>query len=152
MKLSEWAHISEIVGAVAIIASLIFVGSEIRQNTNALRTATTQSIAEQINTINLEYATDENLPRLFALMFEGKSQDAFSPTDQVRLEMAILVGLRRIENIYLQVEEGVLHKDALSRVGYTFYQNNFTREYWKGARADFDAKFRPFMDKKLEES
>jgi hypothetical protein len=34
-KLSEWANIAEIIGAVAIIISLIYVSIQVRDNTNA---------------------------------------------------------------------------------------------------------------------
>ena len=37
----------ELVGFVSVIASLIFVGMEIRQNTTAVRGATNQAISDQ---------------------------------------------------------------------------------------------------------
>jgi small basic protein len=37
MTLEELAYISQIVGVVAVFASLIFFGLQIRQNTRALR-------------------------------------------------------------------------------------------------------------------
>ena len=39
----------EIAGLVSIIASLVFVGAEIRQNTNAIRGATQQEISLQLS-------------------------------------------------------------------------------------------------------
>jgi len=37
MKLSEWANVAEIFGGAAIIASLIFVGLEVRENTQVVK-------------------------------------------------------------------------------------------------------------------
>lgn len=150
MKLSDWAEVAEIIGAVAIVASLVFVGSEIRNNTGAVRTATIQSIAEQSNAMDLEFATDENLPRLISLMFdEDISREALTGEDRMRLDMAIRVALRRVENIYLHVESGVLDRNAFRRIGFAFYQTKFAGEYWSTARDGFDPKFVLFMDEKI---
>lgn len=49
-KLQEYALIAEIVSAIAIVGSLIFVGLEIRQNTNAVfATSYDQLLADQMD-------------------------------------------------------------------------------------------------------
>jgi len=35
MTLSDWANIGQVIGALAIVASLIFVGFQVRQNTKS---------------------------------------------------------------------------------------------------------------------
>ena len=37
MSIQEWGAISEMVGAIAIVVSLIYVGVQLRQNTQATR-------------------------------------------------------------------------------------------------------------------
>ncbi|MEE8594019.1 MAG: hypothetical protein V3T03_07830, partial [Candidatus Bipolaricaulota bacterium] len=37
MALEQYAYLSEIIAAIAVIASLIYIGSELRQNTQALQ-------------------------------------------------------------------------------------------------------------------
>ena len=56
MKLERWALIAEIVGGVAIVLSLIFVGLQVRQsaeqtalNTDAIRADAIQSLVGQIS-------------------------------------------------------------------------------------------------------
>jgi hypothetical protein len=46
IKLAEWASIAEIIGSVAIVISLIFVGFQISDGNRATRAATTQAILE----------------------------------------------------------------------------------------------------------
>jgi hypothetical protein len=65
--------------------------------------------------------------------------------------MAIRATLRRVENIYLHVQAGVLEPEALDRVGYGFYTTNFMREYWNRARTGYDKEFAKFFDAKLAE-
>jgi hypothetical protein len=46
MSIQDWAAISEIVGAIAIIVSLIYVGVQLRQNTRATRVITSQAFVQ----------------------------------------------------------------------------------------------------------
>jgi hypothetical protein len=42
MKLSDWAHVAEIVGAVAVIVTLAYLAVQIEQNTIAVEASTRQ--------------------------------------------------------------------------------------------------------------
>ena len=46
MSIQEWGAISEMVGAIAIIVSLIYVGVQLRQNTRATRVITSQAFVQ----------------------------------------------------------------------------------------------------------
>jgi len=45
MSLEQYSDLSQIIGAVAVVASLIFVGVQLRQNTKAVRAPTSQAHA-----------------------------------------------------------------------------------------------------------
>ena len=54
----------ELIGLLGVVSSLVFVGIEIRQNTSAIKGATRQTIAEQINDLTLtSIASDERLAK-----------------------------------------------------------------------------------------
>ena len=46
MNLNDLANIGQIVGALAVVVSLIYVALQIRQNTNAIRSAAAQTVHE----------------------------------------------------------------------------------------------------------
>ena len=46
MNLNDLANLGQIIGAIAVVISLIYVALSIRQNTNAVRAATAQSLHE----------------------------------------------------------------------------------------------------------
>ena len=46
LTLSQWSDLAQVVSAIAVVASLVYVGFEIHRNTEASRAATRQSIAE----------------------------------------------------------------------------------------------------------
>ena len=145
-------EIIEILGLVAIIGSLIFVGIEIRQNSLAVRGATHQSISEQVTKLYMHVATNERLSKLVSQMLPNDTSDdnlrnKLNAADQLSLDFTILTGLRRIENIYLQQLDGILSNEAFERIGLEFYQTPFSRETWEKYKTGFDKNFIDFFEK-----
>ena len=141
--------IVEIIGFLSLVGSLAFVGVEIRQNTSAVRGATNQAISDQVGELMLTIATDDNLARLVKRLYDGETQAQFDPEDDMRLYMTIMTGLRRVENIFLQIEDGILDDRAFDRIGLSFYRSNYGREIWQANKQFFDREFVPFFEKLL---
>jgi hypothetical protein len=144
--------IIEILGLVALIGSLIFVGIEIRQNSLAVRGATHQSISEQVTKLYMSVATNERLSKLVSQMLPEDTSDdnlrnELNAADQLSLDFTVLTGLRRIENIYLQESDGILSDKAFERIGLEFYQTPFSRETWEKYKTGFDKAFINFFEK-----
>ena len=142
--------IVEIIGFLSLVGSLAFVGVEIRQNTSAVRGATNQAISDQVGELMLTIATDDNLARLVKRLYDGETQDQFDPVDDMRLYMTIMTGLRRVENIFLQIEDGILDDRAFDRIGLSFYRSNYGREIWEANKQFFDREFVPFFEELLK--
>ena len=142
--------IVEIIGFLSVVGSLAFVGVEIRQNTSAVRGATNQAISDQVGELMLTIATDDNLARLVKRLYDGETQDQFDPVDDMRLYMTIMTGLRRVENIFLQIEDGILDDRAFDRIGLSFYRSNYGQEIWQANKQFFDREFVPFFEKLLK--
>ena len=64
MKLSELAQIAEIIAAIGLIVSLVFVGIGVRENTATARAASSQSIFESCRQFLLDIALSEDLSRI----------------------------------------------------------------------------------------
>ena len=142
---------TEFLGILALVASLGFVGTEIRQNTVAVRSATTQAVADQTMNLTLAMATDDHLPGLVARLGDGVTRADLSPDDHMRLRLAMIAGLRRQENLYLQVQAGVLDRVSLGNTSFAFYQNAFGRELWASVRSTFHQEFARYWDEVLQE-
>ena len=92
----------EFFGLISVIGSLVFVGVEISQNTQAVRGATHQTVAEQINELTLTIASDERLAKIVSSMYNSNMTRAdMSPEDLLSLDFLLLTGFRRVKNIYL---------------------------------------------------
>ena len=98
-------NIIEIIGFISVVGSLAFVGVEIRQNTSAVRGATNQAISDQASELYLAIATDRNLAGLVKRLYDGETREQFDPVDDMQLFLTGMTGLRRVENIFLQLED-----------------------------------------------
>ena len=81
-------RIAELIGLVGVIASLIFVGVEIRQNSIATRAATDAAVADGFRELNLVLASSPDLARALAA-YSGDPAEA-PAEDQV-----LMLGLYR---------------------------------------------------------
>ena len=123
---------------------------EIRQNTTAVRGATNQAISDQATELYLAIATDRNLASLTVKLYDGVSRKDFDPIDDMQLFLTVMTGLRRVENIFLQLEDNILDERAFDRIGLSFYRSRYGRQVWEENKKFFDRKFVPFFEKLLD--
>ena len=146
-KNARLKSVAEIFGLVAVVASLVFVGIEIQQNTTAVRSATVQAVADQAMQLTLTLTTDEHMPRLIhEMMHNGVTENELTPEDTMRLRMAMNAGFRRHENIYQQVQAGILNRDTLTTVNLRFYGSPFARGHWALVRTEYTPEFAAYWD------
>ena len=138
----------QVISAVAVVASLVFIGLEIRQNTAARRSQTRQAIADGSKDQMLRLVEDAQLARAWqGYLFPERlaPPPALTALDTVRVEQAILAVLRHQENVYLQYREGVSDEgilDTYSFVGGVWDAPQFA-VFWETSpmRAIFDSSF-----------
>lgn len=65
LKLSEWANVAEIIAAMVIVISLIYVGLEVNQNTQALRTEVHQNVLSILSDQQNVLVTDADFHKIF---------------------------------------------------------------------------------------
>ena len=71
MSLTDLASLGTFVSAVAVVVSLVFVGFQLRQNTRAVRAATSQSHAMNYTEIAYHIAESADLARIWRLGLGG---------------------------------------------------------------------------------
>lgn len=65
LKLAEYAHIAEIVGAFAVVISLIYVGAQVNNSASTVRAASANDVNVALQNWNLEIGTDQQTSKLF---------------------------------------------------------------------------------------
>src|SRR5690606_5613238 len=83
-ELHHLADIAQIVGALGVIVSLIYVAAEVRQNTNAVRAATFQEMVAMTVQLRSELVTD---PTFAALAVKASADPAsLTPPEAARMD------------------------------------------------------------------
>lgn len=124
-RLQKWALTAEIIGGIAIVVSLIFVGFEVRQSAAAQRGATVLQLKQDWVDLNLMMASNPDL----AAVWDHMAKEGFESLD--RKERFLLTAHIR----------GVLH--ILSNAHYQYRLGTLEQEQWDSLIQDIDTMTRP---------
>lgn len=104
--------IGELIGALAVLITLVYVALQIRQNTAALRSAATQGAHDQVADLYRTLSTDAELAMIFA---RGCSNpDELSDTETAKYFALLMQVLFYVQNWHSQTSDGLMDDDLLS--------------------------------------
>src|SRR5947207_12069964 len=110
MKIN-WAAvvaISQLVAAVGVVLSLLFVGLQIKQNTRALQRTEHNSTMEQWTVIRQAIAQNRDIAELMTTGLRGERQ--LDAADQLRLEQMLQENAWAAFHIWDRTQRGILPK------------------------------------------
>ena len=107
--------VRETIGFLGVVASLVFVGLEIRQNTSVARGQTRQELEAMNQAWLYQITADSNYSDLWYRAWIAGGEVA--PDEEYRATMMIVQFMRRLENIYFQHAEGLVDDSALRSYG-----------------------------------
>lgn len=145
-----WKHVREAVGVVSVLAGLLFVGAEIRQNNQLARGQARQALADQ-NQSWLLYLSEDTAA--YANYTKVWSTDAeVTEAELARARLLMIATLRRSENVYLQYAEGLVDKSVLDSYGIRNTRNRLGSPrfdaFWfeEDGRSTYDPAFVEFFE------
>jgi len=100
MKLAELAQIAEIIAAIAVVISLVYVGKEVQSNTAAIRGAAMQAIATSDGETIMAVAADADLSEIVRVGQMNPSR--LSPEDAFRYQWFMRQFWLSFQNIFQQ--------------------------------------------------
>jgi hypothetical protein len=146
-SLQDWASLAEIVGAVAIVVSLVYVATEIRENTKALNATSRQSLGDN----DLTYFSTAIDSTIVAV-----AKDKFFRGEEITsLEMSQLkerqhLNFRIFENAYSQYRLGAVEEKEWDRYSRIISLNICdylpARLMWAEVRTGFETEFMAVVD------
>lgn len=138
-----WKETAEVLGVLGVVGSLVFVAMEIRQNTNAVKSATIQAISEQ--SLGINELIIEN-PDLRAARLASRS-GPLTQEQQMIMDSYFAAALRVRQNRYMQAELGALDAETSSEIGTggIFFDPAFD-EYWERNKVNYSEGFREYLD------
>jgi hypothetical protein len=108
MTLETIYFLSGIVAAAGVIASLVFVGLQMRQNTKAIRLASATNYQSSLGDLEFFIAREAEFADLLE---KGRTGQALTPTEELRLSVFYSNVLRIWQNLHVQYVEGVLEPE-----------------------------------------
>lgn len=115
MSLEHAFFLSQIIASVALVASLIFVGREVRENTTALQRAEHNSTMEQWTVIRMAIARDRGIAELMTAGLDGER--ALDRAAQLQLEQMLAEYAWAAFHIWDRTQRGVFPKGTFEFTG-----------------------------------
>ena len=98
--------VAELLGAIAVVATLIYLSREVRENTASVKRATTHDALRSVADFNQFVASD---PVLVDLFWRGTADpDSLSPEEWQRFVSVASTLIRKFELLYLDHASGAL--------------------------------------------
>jgi len=135
----------ELIGIFSIVASLVFVALEIRQNTNAAHSAVIQSLTDQSIVMSALVVEEPSLRE--ALRAARAGTETADQRTQVNVFYGL--GLRVTQNRFMQVELGVANMDTILGTGADsrMYLSDDFQQWWESNKGRFmSEEFLDFME------
>jgi len=138
--------IPNLLSAAAVLAGLIFVGYEIRQNTIAQRAAAIDGIAMQRVELNIATMTDDRLPGLLGRVLEGALAADFTAEEATRLRVYYITFLRIQESAERLIRVGVMRRENYNVSSNPLFGFPFLHEQWPRIQLYFEQDFIDFLE------
>jgi hypothetical protein len=150
MSLNDLANIGQVIGAIAVVVSLIYVALQIRQNTNAVRSATAQTVHEHFAKWYHLVAADDELAKIVANGL--RDYESLSEHERVRFVATFMAFLSYTQNAFLKWREGLLASPLW--LGWELVIMNLVcapggKAFWKDRAYMFGDEFRRYIDDDL---
>lgn len=143
MSLEQLSYLAQIVGSVGVIVSLLFVGSQIRQNTRALERNEHNSTMTQWTVIRQAIATNGDMAELMTAGLSGER--TLGAADRLRLEQMLQECAWASFHIWDRTQRGVFPKGTFEATA-DMYLRDLLRT--AGGRVWWDsAKHKGFIPK-----
>ncbi len=101
--------VAELLGAVAVFTSLVYLAVQTRQNTKALRSAAFHQVRDSFSEVSLAMSQD---PELLSLVARSLRGEEISEAEQIQLYFLYTTMTRRGESAFFQSNEGTLQSES----------------------------------------
>jgi hypothetical protein len=147
-------EVGEAVALLGVVASLVFVGLELRQSRIAARASAYQELGIAIADNWMGRANDRALNDLVALASTADSVTwaSVNESDVYLVRSYVAANLRLHETVYLQVDQGLLDPGALDTLGWSYFiRSTLLVRMWSHVRPLVTPRFAEYLESENSE-
>ncbi len=152
MDITTLAAWGEFLGGIAVVVSLIYLASQIRQNSKLLRSSTASATSEISGRVNTLLVQDPEVARIF---WEGTTDwEALTATDRQRFDPLMGLLMSGMVQEYQFVQDGVVSPavwEYRTRALRRMLQEPGLHRWWSEWGMDFPQEFRHHIDGLIRE-
>ena len=152
LKLKQWASVAEIIGAVAVVISLIYVGIQVHDSAGAVRSAAANDTNAALQAWYMEVGSDRETS---SLIWRGlMSEEALPDEEEFQYLMMTHAVFLSFQNSYLLAQEGTIDQELLGSLHTTIGNINQLpgmQRYWRQRRSYLHAGFAEWVDRMSSE-
>jgi hypothetical protein len=147
ITLTDLGNLGEFVGAIAVVASLIYVGIQLRQNTAAIKITTAQAFTDTwngyISTLNLA-------PDLGDIFFRGlKGTSQLKEGEVVQFYAFLSQAFTTYQSFFIQRQKGVVDEGywtSYVQAIIDLMSSKGVREYWEFRHHWYTEEFQDYVN------
>ena len=162
MNLQKWALLAEILGGIAVVVTLIFVGYQAQQsieqaalNTTALQVNAYQQLVDGISDLNTQTIENSGLRSVRLKVESGPELEDLNPEERLIFTAFLYLAYRNGDLAYFQYRKGIIDEERMrsGMVLLVIYLGIPTiRQHWNQAKRSFVAEYVEYIDHLVEES
>ncbi|MEZ5503450.1 MAG: hypothetical protein R3E50_12665 [Halioglobus sp.] len=143
--------IGEVVGAAAVVVSLIYLASQVLVSNRLARAEAWRNPNSDLNAINATFSTDVVFRKaLNDAFFENAVRADLNTDERIVLDMYIISLLNIYEQIYREIREGTLTVAAIQDFGArSVLAMPYFRESWPTYKRSLGPSFVAYFEKNL---
>ena len=151
MTIQDWGALGELIGGIAIIISLVYVGLQVRQATMAVKLNTAHDVAVDCGGVYASIAQDVAVADIWLRGLT--SIETIQGAERTQFYSLLHTFFRAFDNAHYQMIEGALDKRQWESMAQQFYWLKDLpgmQVYWLDRKFIFSKEFQDYFDRKVE--
>jgi hypothetical protein len=147
VNLDDIGNLAELIAAIGVMISLIYLAIQIRRSSETERMATYRAIVSDFGSLNQSIASDPELALLFAQGLESYGE--LNEAEKARLSQYFYSVFRYFENMFYQHDKGYLEQSVWqgwARMMLTYFNRPGFQVWWRQRRLVFDPSFVRYLE------
>ncbi len=133
--------IGEIAGALAVVASLVYLARQVGMSNRLARAEAFRGPNRELNVVNTGFAADPNFRAAFRQIVTGATRDQLEESERILMDFYLVSATNIQEQLVREIREGILDPGAIDFGGKGLFVLPYYRTSWPLYREYLNSAF-----------